>query len=88
MAPDDAWRTLFLNWPDSIPRQGMVTTLLGENVPFVGFARSPGLLLIERDTPDAHGQRKMIIPYSNIVAVKLGNPASLQELQPLGFKVK
>jgi hypothetical protein len=88
MAPDDAWRALFLNWPAEIPKQGIVTTALGENVPFVGFALAPGLLLVERDKPDALGARKMIIPYSKILAVKLGTPASLQELQPLGFKVK
>lgn len=88
MAPDDAWRALFLNWPAEIPKQGMVTTSAGENVPFVGFALSLGLLLVERDKPDAIGARKVIIPYSNILAVKLGTPASLTELQPLGFKVK
>lgn len=88
MAPDDAWRTLFLNWPEGISKAGILTTSLGENVTFVGFALSPGLLLVERDKPDALGSRKVIIPYSNIVAVKLGTPMSLQELQPLGFTVK
>ena len=88
MAPDDAWRALFLNWPQGIPKEGIVQTSLNENVPFVGFALSPGLLLVERDKPDAIGSRKMIIPYSNIVAVKMGTTMSLPELQPLGFKVK
>jgi hypothetical protein len=88
MAPDDAWRALFLNWPAEIPKQGIVTTSVGENVPFVGFALAPGLLLVERDKPDAIGSRKMIIPYSNILAIKLTTPVALRELQPLGFKVK
>ncbi|MBC8288773.1 MAG: hypothetical protein H8E37_00495 [Planctomycetes bacterium] len=45
-------------------------------------------MLVERDKPDALGARKVIIPYSNIVAIKMGTTMSLQELQPLGFKVK
>lgn len=88
MAPDDAWRALFLNWPAEIPKLGIVTTTLGENVPFVDFALSPGLLLVERDKPDAIGSRKMIIPYSYILAIKLATPVPLSDLQPLGFKVK
>ena len=88
MAPDDAWRALFLNWPDNIPKEGIVTTSLGENVSFIGYALAPGVLLVERDRPDSLGARKVIIPYSNIVAIKMGTTLSLQDLQPLGFKVK
>ena len=37
MDPAVAWRSLFEGWPDAIPREGMIVTLLNETIPFTGF---------------------------------------------------
>ena len=37
MASDDAWRALFLNWPDNISKEGITTTSLGEIVTCIGY---------------------------------------------------
>ena len=42
--------TLFENWPESIPREGMLVTTFNEHVPFNGFLISGGILLVEAAT--------------------------------------
>ncbi len=56
------WQALFENWPDVIKRHGAVVTKQGEAVPFVNFLISFGLLLIERDGPDANGRARSSLP--------------------------
>jgi len=81
-----AWKSLFESWPDAIQRQGMVLTVLGENVPFTDFMISGGLLLLDRDKPDQYGTRKVILPYSQIAAVRLSTTLELARFQVLGFQ--
>lgn len=80
------WQSLFENWPDSIQRKGAVITALGESIPFINFLISPGLLLIERDGPDATGNRRMIVPYNSISMIKLATAAELSKFQSMGFQ--
>jgi hypothetical protein len=82
----EAWRSLFENWPEAIPREGIVVTTLNEHVPFNGFLVSGGVLLVERDKPDTYGARKVMIAYSAIVAVKLTNVLELSRYQVMGFQ--
>lgn len=81
-----AWRTLFENWPDSMPKEGMLVTSYGETVTFNNFMISGGLLLVERDRPDATGARKVMIPYGSIAAVKMATTMELAQFQVLGFQ--
>lgn len=82
----DAWRSLFENWPETIPREGMLVTAFGETVPFTNFMISGGLLLVERDKPDTHGARKVMVVWGAIAAVKIASPMELSNFQVLGFQ--
>lgn len=80
------WRSLFENWPDVIQRRGAVVTKHGESIPFVNFMISGGLLLIERDGPDATGTRKIIVAYEAISMIKLTSAAEMSLFQSMGFQ--
>ena len=82
-----AWSQLFENWPDSIPREGLVVTSYQETIPFRNFMISGSLLLLERESPDSQGARKVILGYDGIVAVKITSPIEMVRLQVLGFQV-
>lgn len=87
METSQAWSQLFENWPDSIPREGMIVTRFQETIPFKNFMISSGLLLVERESPDSVGARKVILGYDGIMAVKIANPMDLVRFQVMGFQV-
>ena len=80
------WQSLFENWPDVIQRKGSVVTKQGESIPFLSFLISFGLLLIERDGPDASGTRKIIIAYDSIAMIKLTTAGEMSLFQSMGFQ--
>ena len=80
-----AWHKLFANWPQSVPREGMVVTVT-DTIPFINFLVSEGLVLLERDRPDALGARKVMVPYGCIIVVKLASPVELSTYLPMGFQ--
>lgn len=82
----EAWKSLFENWPEAIPRQGMVVTRQDETIPFINFLISPGVLMIERDRPDTYGARKVMLAYDTISAVKLASPDPIAKFQVMGFQ--
>jgi hypothetical protein len=82
----EAWRSLFENWPDSIPREGLLVTSYGETIQFRDFLISGSLLLIEREIPDTFGARKVILAYDGISSVKITSPMELARFQVMGFQ--
>ena len=82
----EAWRSLFENWPAAMPRQGLVVTDYQETIPFVNFLVSGGILLLERDTPDTSGARKVMLAWGAISAVKSPSPIELARFQVMGFQ--
>ena len=86
VATTEHWQSLFENWPDVIPRKGSVVTKQGEAIPFVDFLISLGLLLIERDGPDAAGTRKIIVAYDSIGMIKLSAAGEMSIFQSMGFQ--
>ncbi len=86
MQTSEYWQSLFENWPDVIKRHGTVVSKQGESVPFVNFLISAGLLLIERDGPDANGARKVIVSYDSIAMVKLSTVGEISIFQSMGFQ--
>jgi hypothetical protein len=82
----EAWKTLFESWPQTIPKQGILVTTFNETIPFNNFLISGGILLVERDNPDSHGARKVMVAYSAISAVKIASPMELGRFQVLGFQ--
>lgn len=82
----EAWRTLFENWPESIPRAGLIVTSFGETIEFKDFLISGSIVLIERNVPDSQGARKVMISYEAILAVKITSPMELARFQVMGFQ--
>jgi len=86
METAESWRALFENWPESIPREGLLVTTFGETIAFTDFLISGGILLLERDTPDSYGARKVMIAYNAVSAVKITSPMELARFQVMGFQ--
>lgn len=82
----EAWRTLFENWPDSIPRSGLLVTSFNETIEFKDFLISGSILFVERNTPDSQGARKVMIAYDAILAIKFTSPLELSRFQVMGFQ--
>jgi len=86
METSESWRMLFENWPDSIQRKGLLVTTFQESIPFVDFMISGGIVLFERDKPDAAGGRKVMLAYESISAVKITEIIDLPRFQVMGFQ--
>jgi len=86
MSDSESWRAIFENWPESIPRQGIVVTTYQESIPFINYLISGGVVLLERDTPDSQGARKVMLSYEGINAVKITAPMELSRFQVMGFQ--
>lgn len=86
MDASEHWRNLFENWPESLPKEGLLVTSFGESIPFVNFMISGGILLVERDRPDSSNARKVMIAYSAITALKSTSPMELARFQVMGFQ--
>ena len=69
-----------------MPRQGLIVTNFGENITFVNFMTSGGILLVERDRPDSSDARKVMIAYSAISAVKSTSTMDFDKFKVLGFE--
>jgi hypothetical protein len=82
----EAWRGLFENWPEAIPRRGVVVTIFNETIPFASFMISGGILLLERDKPDTIGARKVMLAYDSISAVKITDVIEMARFQVMGFQ--
>lgn len=86
MESTESWRSLFENWPESIPKEGLIVTTFQETISFVNFLVSGGILLVERDKPDTYGARKVFVAYNAISALKLPTPMELARFQVMGFQ--
>lgn len=86
METSEAWRALFENWPEAIPRQGLLVTSYQETIPFAGFMISGAILLLDRDKPDSLGARKVLLSYDQISAVKLTTTLDIGAFQVMGFQ--
>ena len=89
MAMDAAeiWRRCFQEWPAELERHGVLITSFGDQIPFGGFATSPEMLLVERKAPDTVGARIVILPYANILGLKITDVVKPKAFQSLGFTV-
>ena len=80
------WQVLFQRWPDSIPKLGIAVTSLNESITFSNFQISDYAVLFERDRPDTLGARSAIVPWEEIVTVKLTSPIESAQFQDMGFQ--
>lgn len=86
MEAADAWRNLFESWPEAIPREGTVVTIFNEQIPFINFLVSGGIVLLDREKPDQLGARKVMVAYSSIAALKSTSTMDLARYQVMGFQ--
>jgi hypothetical protein len=82
----EAWRSLFENWPESIPREGLLITSFNETIQFKDFMISGSILLVEREIPDTYGARKVLVGYDAVVAVKITSTIEFARFQAMGFQ--
>jgi hypothetical protein len=82
----EIWRDLFLNWPEALPRRGLVVSSLNEPIPFKGFLIKGEMLLLERTNPDPIGTRFIAISYDAIHLLKIIDPLTESVLNAAGFK--
>lgn len=82
----NCWKDLFQRWPDTIPKVGIAVTSLNEPITFSNFQISEEAVLFERDRPDTMGARSAIVPWGEIVTVKLTSPVESAQFQTMGFK--
>lgn len=80
------WQALFHRWPDSIPELGIAVTSLNESITFSNFQVSDEAVLFERDRPDTMGARSAIVPWGEIVTVKLTSSIESAQFRNMGFK--
>ena len=85
MAASQKWDSFFNNWPASMPRNGVLQTVLNEAMPFKDFWLKDGMLLIERVTPDAMGARFVLMSFEVVSLVKFTNPLNAAEIAQAGF---
>lgn len=87
MATDsrDMWREMFLKWPASIPKRGVLVSTLNEVTPFKGFMVKGEMLMLERTNPDPLGARFVLIGYEAIHMVKLTEPLREEVFTSAGF---
>ena len=88
MADSAQWQNAFLNWPASIQRRGILTTVLNEHIPFKGFMTTDKLLLLERQNPDSLGARFIILEYGVINSLRYIDPLKAENFVSLGFEGK
>ena len=79
------WRKFLVEWPQDIPRNGVIVTAV-EQVPFVDFLLSEHCGLFERRAPDTVGGRRVMIPYSKIAAIKFVEPVPDEKFAACGFR--
>ncbi len=79
------WRQFFQNWPQGVPRSGVVVTTFGDQIAFVSYLSSNDLVILERRAPDAVGGRKVVLPYEKIDAVKFVDSIPSSTLEAAGF---
>ena len=58
----------------------------GEQIPFDSFMPGDSLLIVDRSVPDTIGARKIVIPYSNIEAVKFTDVVKNKAFIAQGFE--
>jgi hypothetical protein len=79
------WKELFSNWPDAVPRRGVLVTSFDEQIPFTGFWTSKEFLLVERRIPDSLGSRMVVVPYDNVSALKITEVLQANVFRAIGF---
>jgi hypothetical protein len=80
-----SWRDVFRRWPTEMPRRGVLVVAFGEQIPFSGFSASEAMLLLERQSPDSMGTRTILLPYDQVLGLKIVDVVKPRTFHSLGF---
>ena len=80
------WKNLFANWPKSLPRKGVVVTEGNEQTPFQEFLTSDDVVLFQRRAPDTMGAREVLVPYGEILLLKMTEVVKPAAYREAGFQ--
>ncbi len=82
------WKRYFQDWPEVIPRRGILVNRLGEQIPFKAFMVQAEVVLLERTNPDTMGARYLVVPYCEVGIVKLTDPLKQSIFEESGYQGK
>jgi hypothetical protein len=80
------WGEFFTHWPIDLQRRGILVTSFNEQISFSTFFTSGNLLMLERQTPDAQGARSVVVPYDEILALKIVDVVKPKHFKAAGFE--
>jgi hypothetical protein len=80
------WCEFFLHWPTDLPRRGIIVTSFNEQIVFSNFWTSANFLYLERQTPDSQGARSVVVPYNQILALKIVDVVKAKQFKAAGFE--
>jgi hypothetical protein len=80
------WGEFFLRWPAELPRHGTVVTAFNEQISFSTFWTSGNFLMLERQTPDSQGTHSIVVPYDQILALKIVDVLKPKYVRAIGFE--
>jgi hypothetical protein len=81
------WGDFFAHWPIDLPRRGILVTSFNEQISFSTFSTSANFLMLERQTPDAQGARSVVVPYDEVLALKIVDVVKPKHFRAAGFEV-
>jgi hypothetical protein len=84
----EQWKSWFHDWPEQMPRQGVVATVVGDQIPFSGFLVGDTMVLLQRRAPDSLGARQVLLPYQRIDSVKITDVVDQKIFRAAGFQGK
>lgn len=84
---EQSWIDVLTNWPDGIARKGIAITTAGDSIEFCSYMLSGPVLLLERERPDSHGGRRVMLQLSQLAAVKILDPIEIERFREFGFEV-
>ena len=85
-ANSNHWGEFFSRWPAELPQRGIIVTTFNEQISFSAFWTSASLLLLERQTPDSMGARSIVLPYNQIIALKIVDVVKPKHFKAVGFE--
>ena len=80
------WKNFFTNWPKALPRKGVVATEGNEQTPFQNFMVSGDVVLLQRRAPDTMGAREVIVPFGEIMLLKMTEVVKPAAYREAGFR--
>ena len=80
------WKNFFTNWPAALPRKGVLVTEGGEQTPFQNFMTTDDIVLVQRRAPDTVGAREVMVPFGDIMLLKMTEVVKPSAYREAGFK--